>query len=384
MCGSLHLAPTGHPQVPDDIVNLTVDVDTSHCGTPISQTVQDVLAQYQQHGIQVPVSRIVAYSGIHYRGEAVDHWNIGSGRAEMQNAWQDINNRNPHCITDSQGNLRLLFDSSTNSRRQANFTETVGVGVGLFIATRFFNTPYRYWSPTPALSRYDYRAFPGSHMEFQLEARGRFAGNLGSAKSDVWDKFGQNANLSRQLAVIFCPRENLNSSHTDVILLDPTKNGAKNNTEYQNYRSILKHYCYFFARQNFHAFANRLYAIAQSNNDDFLAYLKVGDDKLRKSLAKRVTFEVSNYSFQGTAWKGFAWPFYLSRKLKQFDFSTGFFYWGIWNSVIEYLREGRIPELEEMITFEQIEVVGKRIYMVLDDATALAWAPTIKDLLEMP
>jgi hypothetical protein len=384
MCGSLHLAPTGHPQVPDDVVTLSVSVDYLHCGPCPDANIQQYLSNYQQNGIQVPISRIVAYSGIHYRNEAIDHWNIGSGRAEMQNAWQDISNWQPYFQTDSNGISRLVFVRPQNSRRQANFTETVGVGVGLFIATRFFNTPYRFWSPTPGLSRYDYRAFPGSHMEYQLEARGRFAGNLGNAKTEVWEKFGQNASLSRQLAVIFCPRENLNSSHTDVILLDPIKNDVMNNTEYKNYRSILKHYSYFFARQNFHAFSNRLYEIARSNDEIFSVYLKLGDDELRKSLAKRVTFEVSNYNFQGTAWKGFAWPFYLSRKLKQFDFSTGFFYWGIWNSVIEYLREGRIPEIVEMTTFEQIEVAGKRIYMVLDDATALAWAPTMKDLLEMP
>lgn len=383
MSSRLVLAPTKHPPVPEQEVRLTVAVDSTTCGAPTDPGILGRLQQYESGGFRVPIARIVAYAGIHYEGEAQDHWGVGEGRARIQSAWQDICNWNPRAELDRTSAPRLVFDQRPNSRRQANFSEVIAVGAGLVVAAAFYEMPYRFWRPTPGLSPYDFRAPGPAGMELQLEVRGRFEGNLGDAKAQVRKKFGANAFLARQLGVIFAPRTDVEASHPDLTLLDPENNGMPAATAKQDLRALLLHYVPFFARQNFDDFADRLRALAALPDADFDAYLNQGDPVLRAARVRRTAFRFEGEEFVGTAWSGVAWPKGLIELQTDVDLSSGCFYWGIWTRVLDALREGQLQDIADMETSVGTYTEGQLIYVLLDDATALAWAPTQEALLAM-
>jgi len=382
MSTRLILAPS-HPPLPEQIVCLSVEVDKTTCQT--DPTIDEKLSCYEREGISVPISEIVVHAGIHYEGEAQDYWGIGRECAQIQSAWQDICNWEPRSETDAKGVSRLVFTKRENSRRQANFSEVIAVGAGLVVGVRFFNRSYRFWRPTPGLSTYDFWAPGPEGSELQLEVRGRFAGdNIGTAKAQVRKKFGETATLSRQLGVIFAPRVDVNTPNVDIVLVDPEKDGLPAMDSHREFRALLLHYIPFFARQNFTEFANRLKKLAESSNNEFAAYVASGDDVLRNARVKRTTFQFEGAEFVGTAWEGLAWPTALAPRIEEIDFSKGFFYWGIWTAVLESLREGQLGDLVDMNVTVGTYVHEHRIYVLLDDATALAWVPTMNDLLDMP
>jgi hypothetical protein len=222
-------------------------------------------------------------------------------------------------------------------------------------------------------------------MDLRVEARGRFEGKLGGAKAEVRKKFGSNTSFARQLGVIFSPRTSLIGSFPDIILLDPESDGMPDESAHREYRSLLLHYVHFFSRQNFDDFACRLTTLAQASDEDFEGYLQNGDDDLRRARVKRTAFHLENEEFVGTAWGGVAWPAGLGGGAGlDVDFSAGCFYWGIWTKVLSALREGQLQDIVNMDAREETYVDRLRVYIVLDDATALAWAPTEEELLAMP
>lgn len=383
MSSQLVLAPTGHPGVPADTVILTVEVEAQNCIVPDGSTVAKHLEELKSDGLTVPISRLVAYAGIHYRGTAKDYWRIGDGRACIQGAWQDICNWNPHSEVDSAGKSRLVFNVNKNSRRQANLAEVMAVGVGLVVATKIYDMPYRFWRPTPGLLRYDFRGPAAGGAELQLEVRGRSGGKLGNAQEEVHRKFGENPSMARQLGAIFATRTSADVSYPDLILLDPKKDGLSAQLQHQQYRSLLEHYAFFFLGQGFTDFGDRLRTLASVSDTEFDLFLANGDDLLRKARVKRVSFRVESYTFSGTAFQGVAWPRHIAPPTPDVDFSSGCFYFGIWTKAVDALCEGQLEDLADMTTAEEIYVDGAKVYIILDDATALAWAPTNEQLMRM-
>ncbi len=383
MSSRLTLAPSKHPSVPESTVRLRVDVDESTCAT--SPDIDRKLAGYKLSGFNVPISRIVAYAGIHYDGEAQDYWDIGQARAQIQSAWQDICNWEPRRELDSNGIGRLAFSQCVNSRRQANFSEVIAVGAGLAVGAIFYDLPYRFWRPTPGLSPYDFRAPGPNGSEIQLEVRGRFDGQgIAQAKQQVRAKFGASANLAHQLGVIFTPHTEVDSTAVDVILVDPESDGAVDMASHRELRALLHHYAPFFARQNFGDFAKRLTELAEATDPEFAVYLAQGDTTLRNASVKRTTFRFDAAEFVGTAFDGIAWPRALAPVSTDIDFSTGAFYWGVWIAIVDALRNGHLRDLADMKVTAGTFVQGRCVYILLDDGTALAWAPTREELFNMP
>lgn len=81
MSSRLQLAPTDHPQVPEDEVIFTVKVDKTFCNLPSDGYLIKRLEGLESNGMIAPISRIVAYSGLQYRGAARDYW-AHEGRGE--------------------------------------------------------------------------------------------------------------------------------------------------------------------------------------------------------------------------------------------------------------------------------------------------------------
>jgi hypothetical protein len=181
------------------------------------------------------------------------------------------------------------------------------------------------------------------------------------------------------MGVIFAPRSKLGKRHQkpDILIMDPIGQG-NGMEEHGSYRALLKHYAPFFRNQGtahrFRRFAERLEELSTAEQEVFADYLKSGDAMLRKNDPWRVGFRYGRFEFKGTAWESASWPAQLTGFAVQDQ--NGAFYWGIWTEVIEALREGRLQELLEMAVTEGMTRYDGKVFMLLNDGTAFAYAPS--------
>lgn len=158
----------------------------------------------------------------------------------------------------------------------------------------------------------------------------------------------------------------------------------------QNLRNIVGHYIPFFERQqglnenNFtRRFAQRLRELADSDEDTFQRYLCEGDaalyyDKRGQEKPWRAVICYDGYRFCGMVYAGFAWPVEIAGKKPQPG--VGAYHFGLWEPIIEALRDGHIDELAELqVTPGTTEHDGK-LFVLQSDGIALTWASSEAEL----
>lgn len=392
MSNKLVLAPTGHPAVPPDEVLIEIEVDYSRCQPSIGP-VKKALDNLNSSHLNVSISQIIAYAGTHYRGAASDHWGIGIPRAEIQRAWENILSWKPtRQLRTHDKAAKLVLADLNNSRDKALVSEVLAVGVGLIAARHVYDIPYRFWSPTPGLSRTDFKA-PNLGGEVHLEVRGRFdRKHLDSAKNGIYDKFGLTPTISGQLGAIYCPRTTPNVRTADLILIDPDGTSDQYDS-HSRLRALLRHYAPFYTKQGYNAFGGRLIDLSESETSIFENYLSAGDDGLR-SLSGirnswRTSFLLDNYKFIGTSWEASAVPAPTLFNESEAPYESGVLYWAIWEPIHNALVSG---DLESIATAELSNYVlpadrenGKfGTYIGLEDGTAIAWARKLEELMALP
>lgn len=393
MSSPLVLAPTGHPPVPSDQVLIEVEVDYSRCGTP-SSSEKKTLDDLDKNGLSISISQIVAYAGTQYRGAALDHWGVGTRRAEIQRAWENILSWKPRCEVRAKDKIsKLVFDDLKNSRDKALLSEILAIGVGLIAASRVYKIPYKYWYPTPGLSRTDFMA-PRLNGHVHLEVRGRFdRKNFKSAIEAVWDKFGSTPSIANELGAVFFPRSTPNVRTPDLILLDP-EGPARLVEREEFFRALLWHYSDFYIKQGYDSFGGRLVELAQAGEREFNAYLHGGDEVLKLLGGQfgswRTSFTLEGEFFIGTAWEASAVPhieaFFTSAET---HYSSGFLVWAIWEPIHGAIIEGDLErvasaELNSFVIPGDPDNGQLGAYVGLEDGTTIAWARNLDDLVSLP
>lgn len=374
----LVLEATKKITVPSDEVYFEVNVDLSRCA-PADPAISNRLGQLRNDGITVPISQIVAYAGKHYFNAAEDSDGVKSTRGEIGLAWSNLAGWRPRPEKQpGKSNVyKLVLDDRENTRQKSHISEILGVGVGLILAARVYVMPYRFWYPDKGNAATDYRAPGVGGGDIQVEVRGRFGhANWGEAIAQVHRKLGVIPSLSSQLGVIFAPRTSARTLVEDVLLVDPDGPGAEQEDN-APYRALLRHYAPFFGKQNFHTFAGRLLELADLLHDEFELYLQQGDAILRSAIAHRTSFNVGAYRFEGTAWRADAVPLLPPS-------TEAYVIWGLWDAVIEALRNGQLSAIAEAELNEWSSKEGDFSYSVLADGTAFAWAETLDLLTSMP
>jgi hypothetical protein len=170
----------------------------------------------------------------------------------------------------------------------------------------------------------------------------------------------------------------------DLLLIDPEGDAEQRET-HQHFRHILRHYSSFFEKQAQFDVSETLSRIAESPTVAFEAYLYDGDAELRSMLSRRrrqpfmTSFRIGENVFWGMAWHSWAIPGVLG-----VEDGDGVLVWGLWEPIIPCLADGRLQEISEA-EFESWEslIDGVR-YVVLDDGTAIVWAPNIDRLMRIP
>ena len=384
----INFGPITVPSIPIDDVKIEVELDLSLACSP---NLVNRLSAIQSNGITVPISKIVAFSALHFHGAVYDFHKIGLNRSAIKLAWEDIASWRPRAVIRSRGKTsKLTFVQMGNSRVQALVTEIVGVGVGLVAASHVFQIPFRLWYPTPKLGPTDFCA-PYLDGEVHLECRGRFQrGGWENAKQQVYKKFLGPNSYHSQLGTLFSLNTTPNSRKPDLVLIDPPGEVLVLD-RFHAYRAILKHYAPFFGAQGKFEFANRLQIVSEFDNYDFEKYLSEGDESLYRMRgwgSGRTSFTLGSVKFWGTAWKADSLPFNVfygdNPDAKQ---KSGYAFFGLAKSIILCLAKGELENLvDAQITpwQQRDEVAMSSAYYVFEDGTAIAWAPSIEALLELP
>jgi len=379
--------------VPHDSVLVEVEVSDSRCA-PVAADIKKRLQDLENAGLEISIAKIVAFASKHFFDAFIDYWNAGDNVAQIQTAWQNIAVWRPTKEVRRKDRIsKLVVADRSNSREKARVSEILAVGVGLIAATRVYELPYRFWHPTPGLARTDYTAPLLGTGPVHLEVRGRFdRRNWRSAQGQIWEKFGATPTMSSHLGAIYAPRTTANTRSSDLILLDPSGDHHDVAAE-DSYRAILRHYAPFFAHQGFLALGARLFELATASPEELAEYLRRGDETLRalrdRRRAYRTSFSIGAERFVGTAWQADLIPAHRHAEAQQ-EYAAGYVIWGIWEPLFDALVNGNIDaiagaELEEW-TLAPASERGDvwATYTVLEDGTALAWAPTIDHLLTLP
>lgn len=370
------------PQIPDDEVHVSVEVDRTHCqATDIG--IQTRLSALEQNGFTVPVSRIVCYAAADFHGGVRDVYGLGTNRTRIIEAWHELVHWNPTSRLGHDGVSRLVLDQLPNPGRQRRISELLGVGVGLYAAKLLFERPFRFWQ-NQGQGRFDYRApAPTGHGYF-AEVRGRFGRNQWSAATEkVYEKLASPAvqGATHAAGFLYAPRVTANPLAPDLRIIDPNDEGEPVPLAVE--RALLRHYAPLFGQQGgvVATFGDRLAELARIRDDDLRVYLEGGDDVLRQSAAGRTSFRIGREEFHGSAWEGSTFPRHLTRLEVDVE---GVFIEGIWSRVVGALREGRLGDIARMEVKEWSFQEEGRVYVVVDDARAYAWAPDLRSLMEMP
>lgn len=148
-------------------------------------------------------------------------------------------------------------------------------------------------------------------------------------------------------------------------------------------RAVLLHYASIIDRVGGEGgilFATRLRTLAdpvRTAADAFARYLSGGDPDLsfdERSLHRpwRSFFRYDGQWFRGSEFIGAAWPQSLGGALP--EVGRGAFYFGLWDEVIEALRDGRIADTVSMKVEAGSSWHNEKLFVLLADGTALAWA----------
>lgn len=378
---NLNLIPNSNlPPIPNDVVNLEVKVDYSRCNRP-PQSLIDKLQNIEENGINVEISKIIAYSGIQFHKVAQDFLGIGTQLSLIQNSWQNIANWHPRSeIRKKDNKKKLIIDDHDNPNIKRFNTELLGVGVGLYTAKTIYDVPYRFWV-SGGHSRFDFYAPTKNNKKINIEVRGRFKKNQWKkAIEQVYNKIPANSEFENYAGIIYAPRKSAATSSEDIFILDP--NGKdKEQDLFFKYRCILLHYLPYFVEQNFIAFSNRLIEIIQFPKEQFYNYINFGDSILEKSQSSRSYFKIGKFRFLGTAWDGVCWPSHFTGLVDNFE---GAFFSGVWDEIINAIIKGKLEDISNLQIKENIGSVKGYVQILLDDGRALSWAKTKEELLNHP
>ena len=362
------------PPIPEDHVRVDIEVDRQRCGT-IRPDVDQRLTDFEQHGLNVPISRLIAYSGIHSMGAVTDFWGRGIDVAQIHTTWSELAHCNPGAVPHRRTRKRkLVVDPGPNPRIAAFRSEMLGVGMALYIATRLYELPYRFWHPT-GLARWDLEGPARNGGRVKIEARARLnRSGWKRAIQEVHAKFPPGGDFATAAGIIFAPRTTANTRNADVMIVDPE--GTERGTGHRDdLRALLLHYAPFFEVQGIRRVSYRLRQLSSASRREFDQYLRSGDAELKSVRFHRTFFRTDAGIFLGTAWQGTGWPPWLAHAT-DFRPATGVFYWGLWEAVIQALREGRLEDVSTMGVRETLSRLRSNVFILLSDATALAWAPS--------
>ncbi len=368
------------PDPPEDTVYFKMAVNRENCTTVEADT-EARLQAYEADGVEIPLYELLASAGAHFRDGAVDFGDVGGVYAEMQRAWDNLAHSSPRAIYNADlAKKRLVVTKATNNpRANALAAEILAVGVGLHIATKFYDTPLQFWSPT-GLKPTDFEAYDGDGRLIKVEVRGRFEGNNWKyAVQDIHRKLKDIKNFDRAIGVVFALRESNTVKNVDIEIADPAGEHMQTLKQTQ-LRAILRHYAPFFERQGYTEFGTRLRELSCADEDRFTWYLRNGDPLLQDKNIRthRTFFRFNNQRFEGTAWDNTAWPASLTGlNILQ---EKGYFYWGLWDEVIKALKKGNLRDIAEMQVKPDVIRLKDRVLIILEDATALGWAPSETEL----
>lgn len=367
------------PQV-GEVVHFEVDVNREQCESITAQT-QERLQGFQTNGFEISFAALVATAGAHFREGAVDFGDQGSAQAEMQRAWDNLAHCQPKPVrSQKSGKNRLVVTKSENNPRVDGLAaEILAVGVGLSLAIEFYDLPLQSWFPT-GLEPTDFQAYDRDNNLVRVEVRGRFKrNNWKAAVQKTQEKLKNHRDFNKAIGVLFAPRESAATKAADIEIIDPV--GEHMTTQnHPQLRAVLCHYAPFFERQGYTEFGARLRQLSAADDEGFAHYLSKGDPILgdKNIRTHRTFFRYNDHRFEGTAWDGTAWPTALTGV--EIPENKGCFYWALWDEVTRALKEGRLKDIAEMEVPSQVFRFKGRVLVLLQDASALIWAPTEAEL----
>lgn len=254
------------------------------------------------------------------------------------------------------------------------------MGASLQIGIVIFDRPYRFWSSTPGLKRYDLSAKDSQGNELKVEARGRIDGtNVKKAVSQVHKKFAK-GNFSKAIGVIVFPRTKAGGKE-DILVVDPDGTAEPRPTDAQ-FRNLLLHYVPLFTIQGGRtaAFGRRLKEIASSSDQDFADYLLHGDDVLSSAAVSRGRsgFNWKGTRYVGTFFKDLAWPEWLTGVPA--PSKGGVFFWGLASEALDMFQNGQVADLKPPNEEAIAELRGNVFSIEMPDWSVLVWGTTMGDL----
>jgi hypothetical protein len=365
---------------PTDVVRLRIKVDRSRCKT-IDPQIANRLTQLESEGLIISIAQLVANANLHFAGSVVDEGE-GLEAARMRASWNELRHWQMKAVPHrnrQRGNV-LVVGKQPSSRRTAQRSEALAMGVALEIGIRLYDIPYPFWVATVGLKRHDLAAKDAAGNEVKVEAKGRIdRTNVSKAIKDIHQKF-KTADFSKAAGVIFFPRTR-NRGTEDVMVLDPDGD-VERRPPNSRYRNLLLHYVPVFMAQGdlVRAFGQRLKEIASSSEEDFALYLENGDRILSARTTRRghAGYNWNRIRYVGTFYKDIAWPKWLTN-IKT-PSKGGVFFWGVATNVLNRLQDGQLEELK--FTIEPATVQrGERVMSIeMPDMTLLIWGATKDDL----
>lgn len=367
------------PEPPEDTVYFRVDVNRDQCGAVPAET-EERLKKLEK-GFEISLAELIGTAGTHFRDGAIDFGGHGSAQAETQRAWDNLAHCQPRPIYNQKlgKNCLVVTKSANNPRSDGLAAEILAVGVGLSVAIKFYNIPLQLWFPT-GLEPTDFKAYDQNNNLVRVEVRGRFGRNHWKVAVEKTQKKLENySDFNQAIGVLFAPRESARTNAADIEIIDPA--GEHMTTQnHPQLRAVLCHYAPFFERQGYIEFSERLRQLSSADDERFAQYLSVGDPILgdKNIRTHRTFFRYNEQRFEGTAWDGTAWPTALTGV--EIPENKGCFYWALWDEVTWALKEGRLEDIAKMEVSSQTFRFKGRVLVLLQDASALVWAPTEAEL----
>ncbi len=369
------------PEIRSDLVHFVVEIDRSRCLT-IPAALETRLREFERDGLELPLDRIITHAGIELVGSVVDYWQRGEDSARVKRVWDDLSQWRPRCVPHpTTGQPRLVVTPPANPNERVAGTRRWGVGVGLLVATRLYGIPYRFWHAT-GFARHDLEAPAAGGGIIKVEVRARVdRNNWREAKDAMFGKLSSPADFATAAGILFAPRTTSRPSSADILIVDPRGDNV-DSTDHPMLRALLQHYAPFFEHQAGFPpcarFARCLRELAGADRSAFQDYLARGDNKLRAEQPFRTSFWFGEHHFLGTAYYGSAWPEAMTGVVA--EPGRGAFYWALWGEVILALQEGRLQDIADMTIQAGSRRFGDRVFVLVDDGTALAWAPSKESL----
>ena len=360
----LSLTPTNLVSTSSNSVHFTIEVNRRSCSAhPVLPAIDMMLKNLETVGITLSLSGILlAAATLLKSGQQPSSSEDIKFAEDVLQKWQFSILPNL-----STGQNRLICVPPQQDFFQRTGTELLGVGVNLLVASHLYSVNLNAWNITTGNARFDYTAiYPPTNSSLEIEVRARLdRNNWRIAVQEANKKLTAKANKSHRdftvaAALLFAPRSTSPKRAVrtkDILIMDPSGNNTPHNPS-QNLRNIIQHYIRFFERQeslnekNFtRLFAQRLRDLASSDEESFQRYLHEGDatlcyDKRGGKKPWRQVFRYDGQRFCGTAFDGYAWPMEVGGRKP--EVGVGAYYFGLWEPIIEALRDGHIEDLAEL------------------------------------